>query len=153
MKRGGQMRWCDEEEECGRQDSGDYTSYYCLCHLFSLTLGTFAMETTHSRPIGGDLGVRAFPVAPMMKMTRIEGGRSPLMRWLLHFSWKSSRLSYSLLLSAVSSCLINPAFSRLCDGTAALFDYANWPVGPCKSRVSISRKSGCNVRAHEEAPA
>lgn len=95
----------------------------------------------------------AFPGAPMMKTTSSEGERSPLMRWLLHFSRKSSSLSCSLHLRALSSCLINSAFSRLFDRAAALFDYPNWPGGPCKPRESISRKSRCPVRAHEEAPA
>lgn len=41
-----------EEQECGRQDP-----YYSSCHLFSLALGMFAMATTHSRPIDGDLAI------------------------------------------------------------------------------------------------
>lgn len=38
-------------------DLGDYTSYYCSCHLFSLAPGMVAMATAHSRPIGGDPAV------------------------------------------------------------------------------------------------
>lgn len=80
------LRWC-EEEEWRRQDPGDYTSYYCSCHLFSLALGTFSMATTHSKAIGGDLAVLCISWCTHDEDNLVwVGERSPLMSWLLHFS-------------------------------------------------------------------
>ena len=61
-------------------DLGDYTSYDCACHLFSLARGMIAMVTAHSGAPPPTLLSSAFPSVVVMKGGFYPRDPQPLMR-------------------------------------------------------------------------
>lgn len=124
----GNIRWVCSDQRVRwtgvkATDLGDYTSYYCSYHLFSLAPGMVAMATAHSRPIGGDPAVLCISWCARDEGRLFQGQGSPWWGRVSISAPGPKPLSFSpfppsTVQSQLSSCLIRLTLFKFCDGAA-----------------------------------